>query len=288
MAKLQIVDESAVQGSAQWLETRKKFRNASETADVMGCGFNTPNKLKRIKAGVDEVFVNSAMKNGTRLEPQIRAWAEEKFDTMLSPAVWENGKYRASLDAISFDRTILVEVKASHFTYEAIKRGDIPEKYMYQVQHQLHCSPAEVGYLVAYSPELDLYIASEAIPFDQKLWVKVNKAWNAFDKMDVPEVEYQLIEDEVFFDLEEKRQGIYTHKQKLDEQLIEVDAEIKLYADGQNIEGKLLRVNYKTRKGNVDYKKLLKDKNVKYKEDEYRKPSTTVSSIVVLKKDADK
>lgn len=274
-----INDDSAVQGSAAWLETRKKFRNASETADVMGVGFNTPNKLKRIKAGLDEVFVNAAMRKGAALEQRVREWAEDHFGTMLSPTVWENGHYRASLDAISFDNKLLAELKVSHFTYEMVKRGDIPEKYMYQILHQMHCSPAEVGYLVAYSPEADDYAVSDPVKFDEKVWKLVDKAWDAFDKMPIPDIEYKQIVDREFLALEKKRAKAYNLKRKYEDELKELDAEIKLYADGQNIEGKLIRVNYSARKGSIDYAKIVKDNNIKYKDAEYRTAGTIVASI---------
>jgi len=281
-----ITDESAVQGSAAWLETRKKFRNASETADVMGVGFNTPNKLKRIKAGLDEVFVNAAMKRGVTLENKVREWAEEHFGTMLSPTVWEHGKYRASLDGISFDNKILTELKVSHVTYMMLMTGEIPHKYLLQIYHQMYCSPAEVGYLVAYSPDVGAYAVSEPIKFDQDLWVNVDKAWDEFDKMPVPEVEYERIVDKKFLSLEKKRIKIYNLKKKYEDELKEIDSEIKLYADGKNIEGDLIRVNYATRKGTIDYEKIVKDNNIKFKDSDYRKAGSIVASIMI--KDADK
>lgn len=281
----QILDDVASQGSPEWLEARKNFRNASETPDVMGVGFNTPAKLKRIKAGVETVFVNSAMKRGNDLEPQVREWAENHFSTMFSPQVWENGKFRASLDGLSFDQKMLVEIKVSDYTYDKIENGDMPENYFYQVQHQMYCSPAEIGYIVAYSPTKDKYIVSEKIEFDAGKWEEIQTAWAEFDAMPVPEEEYIEIDDEEYKELDNKYFIFKNEIDALTEKLKGVKADMEIIADGRNIKAKFTKLGFSTKKGSVDYKKILKENDIKVDEDKYRKPSTTFASVRINKDD---
>ncbi len=281
----QVIGDNAEQGSAEWLDERKKFFNASETPDVMGCGFNTPNKLKRLKAGIEIQFVNKAMKQGNDLEPQVREWAESVLDTMFSPQVWENGKFRASLDGLSFDQKTIIEIKVSDKTYQSVWDGDIPKNYMLQIQHQLYCSPAETAYLVVYSPTNDEYIISEKIEFDFDGWEKVQTAWAEFDAMPVPEEEYIEIDSVRYEDLDEDYVNIKDQIDELTGQLKEVKAEMELIADGRNIKAKYTKLGYAIKKGSVDYKKILKEKEIKVEEDEYRKPSTTYATVRVNKRD---
>ena len=282
--KIQIVDDTSVQGSDLWLEERKKYRNASETPDVCGVGFNKPGKLKRIKAGLDKVFVNSAMKRGNDLEEQVRLWCEEKFDTMFSAQVWENGKYRASLDGLSFDHKTLVEIKVSDKTFDSITEGVVPKNYFFQVQHQLHCCPAKEGYLVAYSPKKDKYVVSEAISPCKITMMLIESSWDKFDRMDVPEDEYVTIEDFKYEKLDYRYNELKSTIDFMNSELKEVKAEMELIADGRNIEAEFTKLGHAIKKGQVDYKKILKEHSVKVDEDVYRKPSTTYSTVRIKKK----
>jgi len=281
----EIVDETSVQGSAEWLEARKGFRNASETPDVMGEGFNTPNKLKRIKAGLDTVYVNSAMKRGNELEDQVREWAEKELDEMFAASVWENGKYRASLDGLNFGQDLLIEIKVSDISFDEVQDGNIPYKYQLQMQHQMYCSPVEKGYLIVYSPTKDEYIISEPLVFDHGLWEKVQTKWAEFDAMEVPEEEYIEIEDERYSELD----LLYAAKKEMIDEwnasLKEIKAEMELIADGRNIKAVHTTLNFANRKGSVDYKKILKENDIKVDEDTFRKPSTTYATIRVNKND---
>lgn len=279
----QILDDTAQQGSKEWLDARKNFRNASETADVMGCGFNTPNKLKRIKAGLETVFVNNAMKRGNDLEPMVREWAENELSIMFSPQVWENGKFRASLDGLSFDQKIIIEIKVSDYTYQKVWDGEIPENYMLQIQHQMYCSPAEKAYLVVYSPTNDEYIISEQIEFNHDEWELIQTAWVEFEAMEVPEEEYIELNDVRYEELDEEYVDLKSQIDELSAQLKETKAEMELIANGRNIKAEFTKLNYATKKGSVDYKKILKDNEIKVDENKYRKPSTTYATVRVNK-----
>ena len=281
----QIKGDLAEQGSEQWLEERKKFFNASETPDVMGCGFNTPNKLKRLKAGLEKVFVNSAMKQGNDLEPMVREWAENELGIMFSAQVWENGKFRASLDGLSFDQKTIIEIKVSDKTFQSVWDDEIPRNYWLQIQHQLYCSPAEEAYLVVYSPTNDEYIISKKISFDFDGWEKVQTAWAEFDAMPIPEEEYIEIDSVRYEDLDEDYVNLKNQIDELNGQLKEVKAEMEDIANGRNIKAKFTKLGYSTKKGSVDYKKILKEKEIEVDEDSYRKPSTTFASIRVNKSD---
>lgn len=275
----QITDNTSIQGSDEWLKARLGFRNASETPDVMGVGFNKPNKLKRIKAGLDTVFVNNAMKRGNELEDQVREWAEEELGQMFSASVWENGKYRASLDGLSFDQSLLIEIKVSDYTFNKIKDGGVPENYKLQMIHQMYCSPAEKGFLVAYSPVKDEYVVSDLVEFDFDLWEKVQTEWAKFDAMAVPDEDYIELDSKEYFILDLDYAATKKIIDGLNSDLKDIKNKMEKIADGRSVRGLYTSINTSVRKGSVNYKKVIKDNNISFVESDYKNPDSKITTI---------
>ena len=78
-----------VQGTEEWLEHRKQYRNASESPIVMGLSpWMTPYQLWELKTGrTQPVEANVAMKHGTDMEPIARAAYEAKSGLIMQPLV---------------------------------------------------------------------------------------------------------------------------------------------------------------------------------------------------------
>lgn len=175
------------QNSQEWLDARKKYRTASEAAIVLGISpFTSVDDFKLIKAGVKQQYYSAAMKQGHDLEELVRREANKYFVRDFKDECWVNGDYMASLDGIAGD--ILVELKVSDRTYRDLNEGITPDYYYAQVQQQLYCSPARYGYIVAYSPKVDDIAVSDLIELDLAFFHQIEKAWERFDAMDVPEV----------------------------------------------------------------------------------------------------
>ena len=175
------------QNSQEWLDARKQYRTASEAAIVLGISpFTSVADFKLIKAGVKQQYYSAAMQQGHDLEDRVRQLSNRHFGLDFKDECWVNGRYMASLDGIDGDT--LVELKVSDRTYRDLKDGIMPAYYHAQVQQQLFCSPAEIGYIVAYSPKEDDIAVSERIELDYAVIDKIEAAWEAFDAMEVPEV----------------------------------------------------------------------------------------------------
>lgn len=175
------------QNSQEWLDARKQYRTASEAAIVLGISpFTSVADFKLIKAGVKQQYYSAAMQQGHDLEDRVRQLSNRHFGLDFKDECWVNGSYMASLDGIDGDT--LVELKVSDRTYRDLKDGIMPAYYHAQVQQQLYCSPAEVGYIVAYSPKADEIAISARIELDYAVIDKIEAAWEAFDAMEVPEV----------------------------------------------------------------------------------------------------
>lgn len=170
----------------EWLELRKKYRTASEAPIVLGISpFTSINDFKLIKAGLKKQFYNKAMQQGHQLEEQVRQHASDHFDLDFKEEIWTRGGYLASLDGI--DKGTIVEIKVSDYTFNHLYDGDMPEHYFAQVQQQLYCAGAKVGYIYCYSPKRDEYIMSAPIEPMPTYMESIAEAWDKFDAMELPD-----------------------------------------------------------------------------------------------------
>ena len=100
-----------VQGTPEWHRHRAQFRNASESAAVMGLNpWQTPYQLWLVRTGRLEVLVTAPMQHGTQLEPKARAAYEEQTGSVMQPLVLTEGDYSASLDGITLEGDLIVEI----------------------------------------------------------------------------------------------------------------------------------------------------------------------------------
>lgn len=138
------------QGSPEWHAHRRNHANASEAGCVMNCSPWKPDswlQLWRIKNGQDEIVQNHAMRRGIEREAITRQWASEKYRIDFQPAVVvdDDGWMSASLDGISPDGSVILEVKNTSNTSDTWKAaliGRIEPNYLAQVQEQLLVSVA--------------------------------------------------------------------------------------------------------------------------------------------------
>ncbi len=171
------------QGSDAWHEHRQHYRNASETASVMGLSpWCTPYDLWLIKTGRKEVEETEAMRYGSTMEPQARLAFEEMSGLIMQPKVMVDGDYSASLDGITLDGQVLLEVKCpfkgqASELWQVASSGTVPEHYLAQVQHQLMVSKAKLAHLWVYdgTSGIQLDIKPDPLCFES-----IKAAWEAF------------------------------------------------------------------------------------------------------------
>lgn len=132
-----------VQGSDCWIQYRKNFVCASESATILKISpFQTALELWEEKLGIRKPKpINSAMQRGMILEPKARHLFEEKTGMlMVSDVKIHNIEtwLLASLDGISICGKEILEIKCtSKKNHEMAKTGKIPEHYYPQIQHQI-------------------------------------------------------------------------------------------------------------------------------------------------------
>ena len=172
-----------VQGSTEWLEYRRSMRNASETAAVIGVSpWVTPYQLWQLKTGRREQSVNAAMLNGTALEPQARSAYELETGHVMQPLVMQEGDYSASLDGITLQGDLIVEIKvpmkgSNSSLWRAVEAGKVPCHYVSQIQHQLMVTGATTAHLWVFDGARGLLRVVER---DEAAMATIRDAWDSF------------------------------------------------------------------------------------------------------------
>lgn len=159
------MDKKHIQGSKDWLANRKKHIGASDAPIIMGVSpFSTPYKLWEDKLSISPpVKQNFAMERGNRLEPEARAAFEKEMDIEVFPQVIYHNEHKfmmASMDGLSLDGTVAVEIKCpGNEDHMLAMRGEIPPKYIPQLQHQLACSKLDMLWYYSFDGEKGISIA---------------------------------------------------------------------------------------------------------------------------------
>ena len=172
-----------VQGSPEWHAHRAQYRNASETAIVMGeSPWQTPYQLWELRSGRRQPEVNAAMARGTALEPQARAAYEVLTGHVMQPLVLVEGDYSASLDGLTFEGDLLLEIKCpvkgkDSVLWQQVAQGEIPAHYRWQLEHQFLVSKATQGHLYVFDGTDGILL--EVTPCPDR-WQAIHDAWNGF------------------------------------------------------------------------------------------------------------
>ena len=141
--------ERLKQNTPEWHRWRLQGIGASDAPVVMGdAPFRTRRYLWSVKTGLArESGVGPAARRGRALEYTARIAYERHTGIQMEPLclVHDGLEWmRASLDGLSFDGAIVLEIKCPwrNRDHAALREGRIPAHYYAQVQHQLEVSGA--------------------------------------------------------------------------------------------------------------------------------------------------
>jgi putative phage-type endonuclease len=275
----------------EWLKQRKV--GSSDAIVIMGCAprdwqINTPYKLWNQRINETETETNRAMERGKFYEEEAVQWAEDKLGMLLdrqkSVNHQENDFMTATLDAVSYDGFVTVEVKVSANVRSQLMKGVIPSTYYPQCQHQMEVQKSRTHFLVGYVPGSNGDPGEGAIlevKRDDKYiaeMIKKEKQWwdclKSYTPPDLTVWDYEEREDELwekaafeFLMLEKELEQYDDIKKKRDEfreRLIEL-------ANGRNSRGSGVKLTQSFPKGKVNYEVIPELKLVDL--DKYRGPA---------------
>lgn len=131
------------QGTLEWLRWRHQGIGASDAPVVMGENpWKSPEELLREKRGPAKEFrQNAAMARGVLLEPEARKRYVMSRGVDVQPTCIQSSQHewlRASLDGLSADGNVVVEIKCGESVYRSTAIcGSVPDYYYGQLQHIL-------------------------------------------------------------------------------------------------------------------------------------------------------
>ncbi len=172
-----------VQGTSEWFTHRRKYRNASETPAVMGLSpWMTPYGLWLERTGRQQRPVTGAMRRGLELEPAARAAYEKLTGLVMEPLVLTEGEYSASLDGITLEGDLVLEIKCpvrgrDSALWQAVEARELPEHYFWQVQHQLMVAGAALAHVFVFDGERGILVEQKPQP---ERWEAIRHDWDAF------------------------------------------------------------------------------------------------------------
>lgn len=280
-----------VQGSAEWHAHRALYRNASESAAVMGASpWMTTYQLWLVRTGRMEVPVTAPMRHGTEMEPKARAAYEAQTGLIMQPLVLTDGDYSASLDGITLEGDLLLEVKCpykgqSSTLWQSVSVGDVPIYYGIQIQHQLMVSGAATAHLWVFDGAEGLLLD---ISRDEAVMADIRAAWDGFQPYldsDTPpplsDLDTATRDDPVW----KLAAVIYLNaKRKAEEATAALEAArdgLVVLASHPSESGAGVTVTRFWKQGNVDYKKVPELKAVSL--DQYRGKGREEVRVTVVK-----
>ena len=257
-----------VQGSPEWHEHRAKYRNASETAVVVGASpWQTPYQLWELRTGRRQPAVNAAMARGSALEPQARTAYETLTGHIMQPLVLVDGAYSASLDGLTFDGELIVEIKCpvkgrDSTLWKAIAGGEVPSHYGWQIEHQLMVAKASLAHLYVFDGQREEGILMEVSP-DPARWARIRQAWDGFMRCLETDTPPELTErdrvtrkDEEWRLAAEKFQALKLQAEALVTQLDEAKEKLVGLASHPSESGFGVSVTRFWKQGSIDYKRV--------------------------------
>jgi putative phage-type endonuclease len=151
---------SHTQNGKEWRSWRGKGLGASDAPTIMGVSpWSTPFELWLEKTGICErapanEFAIAAMRRGHELEPVARELFEKRIGKpfpSLSAEHEEHSFIRASLDGYNAEENAILEIKCpGKVDHAKALAGEVPSKYMAQIQQQFLVTGAKACYYFSF------------------------------------------------------------------------------------------------------------------------------------------
>jgi putative phage-type endonuclease len=135
-----------------------------------------------MKTGRSVQAANHAMLRGTELEPAARLAYEQQTGLVMQPLVLEGGAYSASLDGMTLDGDLILEIKrpmrgSGSKLWQDVAAGVVPEHYLVQVQHQLMIGKASKAHLWVFHGAKGVL---HCIERDEACMQRIKNGWDSF------------------------------------------------------------------------------------------------------------
>lgn len=283
-----------IQGSPEWLAWRLQGIGASDAPIIMGKSkYSRAYELFKHKTGKGadpkaNPILARIRERGHRLEPLARAAYEKVSGNVVTPLVAQSSIYpfiRASFDGIDTFSGEPTEIKCPGDKAHALALGGVvPDEYVDQLQHQMFVAEADFANYYSFDGKDGCLIRvprdqariDEIVAAEVEFWGRVQSGVWESDEWAAAATLYLLTKAE-FEEVQEREE-------------MARKALIDLLGEAENQrEGSGVLVTRVSKKGTVDYAKILADKNITLTDaelDTYRKKGSS-SVTVKVSKDVD-
>ena len=263
------MDKELIQGSASWLELRKKCVTSTDAAIINGTNTfrgNSPYKLWQKKMGlIDEDPVNKAMLEGTRLEEIARNLFNKDLaleNERMQPKVVFHSEYdwiMSSLDGYNEEADHILEITCGVRAYEQAAMYEVPKYYYDQIQHSLFASNKSHCKYMCYRIGKDpiVILVDRDDNHIQMLLEKEKAFYECLQNMTPPSyetVDYIQIENEQLKTLEIQWQELNTQIKEMKEKENKLRKQMYDFGDDGNFIGHRLKFT-RILQTKIDYKK---------------------------------
>ncbi len=275
------------QRDKEWHELRKTKIGASDASSVLGVSkWKTAYELweEKMGNGIKQPFTNVYMQRGIDLEPEALRAFENITGYLMSPEVLIsplNEFMMCSLDGLEIDSKAAVEIKApGKKDHECALDGQVPEKYIPQLQHQISVTGLEMIYYFSYNPDhaqsnkilqvyrdqdyIDKMIEKEAHFYYEHMLKKIPPS-NDHQIKTIESQQWKLLTDE-YKKLDYQTRESEKRKDEIKDLLLQI-------SELQSAQGNGIILQKIERKGIIDYKNIPVLKGLRL--EEYRKPSSS-------------
>jgi len=276
------------QRTESWEEWRAKGLGSSDAPIIMGVSpWLTPYELWEQKTKRSKPKeTNWAMERGNQLEPKARAHYQLLCEIDMPATLREHALYsclRASLDGYSAEKGgRILEIKCpGKEDHAKAVAGQIPEKYIWQLVHQLAVANAEVADYFSFDGERGVIVPFHRdLKLEEKLIQQELAFWELI-KTDTPpelgERDFKVLRGKKEKALFEKFKKLKLDADASSERLEEVRKEILDQIKDPRVicaDVQLMRIE---RKGAIDYSKIPELKSIDL--EQYRKKPSVVSTL---------
>jgi putative phage-type endonuclease len=276
------------QNTPEWHRWRLKGIGASDAPVLMGdAGFKTARRLWSIKTGrAGENAPGLAARRGRELEELARQAYERQVGIQMEPLCLVHDELewmRASVDGMSFDGSIVLEIKCpmSQRDRLAAQQGRIPAHYYAQLQHELEVSRATEVHYWSFDGRAGILIRINA---DREYLKRLLDAEAAFWQRVTEDCWPETVGDELDLSTDPKWHQVALSYRAARVQLEAAAAEerklremLKRMATARRTYGCGVEVLKSSRKGAVDFSVIPELHGVNL--ENYRKPSVPVVKI---------
>jgi putative phage-type endonuclease len=262
------MDNTLIQGTAEWLENRKKFIGASDAPIIMGVSpWKTEYQLFEEKLGFGkeiDLSKNPQIVKGMSLEPLVLEAFNNEYSVKLSPQVVFHKEIKfmmASLDGLSEKKDMAIEIKCpGRDAHQQALNGEIPEYYYPQLQHQLACLDIESIYYRSFNGgSTATVIVKRDDKYIKKMIEKEKKFWDCVLTFTPPELsnkDYVQKTSEEWIENSDRLKEIEHHMKLLEKEKAYIRDILIKECDGQSSTGNGVSISKGIYPGRIDYKKI--------------------------------